>query len=64
MAQNLDLNLHWQQFIELACTRFIDSGTGIGTMPLSCSTLSAAQHFGKWLKKTLRQGHPGRVLSI
>ena len=30
MAQNLDLNLHWQQFIELACTRFVDSGTDIG----------------------------------
>ena len=30
MSQNSDLNLHWQQFIELACARFAASDTGIG----------------------------------
>ncbi|MFT5218310.1 MAG: hypothetical protein ACI9LO_003315 [Planctomycetota bacterium] len=30
MPHNPDLSLHWQSFIELACARFIASGTGIG----------------------------------
>ena len=30
MVQNRDLNLHWQQFIKLACARFAASTTGIG----------------------------------
>jgi len=30
MPHNLEINRHWQQFIELACTRFAASGTGIG----------------------------------
>tara|TARA_B110000503_G_scaffold124332_1_gene190773 strand:+ start:3119 stop:3712 length:594 start_codon:yes stop_codon:yes gene_type:complete len=30
MLNHLDINLYWQQFIELACTRFATSETGIG----------------------------------
>ena len=30
MLHNLDLNLHWQQFIDLACARFATSDTEMG----------------------------------